>query len=131
MEENKCPSCSFINRPNNNYCTQCGHKLLKDEFKGPSFSVLTNDHSSIVFQLKKGHSTIGRDIENTIVINDDQISKFHATIIFEDDNVWLKDLESKNGVYVNGKKIHKRTMLHSGCLVKLGSTMFKFENNTP
>lgn len=127
----KCPQCSHQNRENSKFCAQCGHKLEQADFDGPRISILTNDKSSIVFQLKKGHSTIGRDIENTIVINDDQISKFHATIIYEDENLWITDLESRNGVYVSGKRMRERTMLYNGCLIKLGSTILKFENNLP
>jgi adenylate cyclase len=129
MSETICPSCQQENRQGNKFCTFCGQKLKEKFFAGPHISILTNEQNSIVFPLKKGHSTIGRDIENTIVINDDQISKFHATIIYEDDTIWIKDLESKNGVYMGGKRIWERTLLHNGCLIKMGSTILKFEDN--
>ena len=128
MSDNICPSCKFENRQPNKFCTVCGQKLKETPTSGPYISILTNEQNSIVFPLKKGHSTIGRDIENTIVINDDQISKFHATIIYEDDSVYIQDLESKNGVYLSGKRLLERTFLHNGCLIKLGSTILKFED---
>jgi pSer/pThr/pTyr-binding forkhead associated (FHA) protein len=129
MSENICPSCHFKNRQDAKFCTVCGQKVKDNLFSGPHISILTNEQNSIVFPLKQGHSTIGRDIENTIVINDDRISKFHTTIICDDDSIWIKDLESKNGVYVGGKRIRERTQLRSGCLIKLGSTILKFEDN--
>jgi len=130
MSTGICPSCNHQNRSDSKFCTQCGHKIRDDDFFGPRLSVLTQEQNKIVFHLKKGHSTIGRDIENSIVINDDKISKFHAIIIYEDDSIWIKDLESKNGVFIGGKKVQDKTELYSGCLIKLGSTMFKFENDT-
>jgi len=129
MSDNICPLCQFENRQESKFCTACGQKLRGNHFSGPHISILTNEQNSIVFPLKKGHSTIGRDIENTIVINDDQISKFHATIIYEEDSICIKDLESKNGVYMSGRRVLERTLLHSGCLIKLGSTILKFEDN--
>ena len=128
MTENKCPTCNYENREDNLFCTQCGQKLIGDQFSGPRLLVLTSKKNSIVFKVQAGRSTIGRDIGNAVVINDDQISKFHAAINFKDNTVWIEDLESKNGVFVGGKKIIDPSIVPNGCLIKLGSTILKFEN---
>lgn len=129
MSENKCPVCNHENREENLFCTQCGQKLIDDKFSGPRLLVLTSKKKSIVFQIQPGRSTIGRDIANAIIINDEQISKFHAAVIYEDSVVLIEDLESKNGVFVGGRRISDRTIVPNGCLIKLGSTILKFENN--
>lgn len=55
-------------------------------------------------KLEKGTTTIGRQEDNDIVINDLAVSKKHARINRED-NYFLTDLRSSNGTFVNGKKI--------------------------
>lgn len=128
MNNIKCPSCNYKNQPNNNYCTQCGHKLNEDKLIGPRLVALTNEKSSIVFQIKEKECEIGRASTNSIIINDDKISNFHARILNENNQIWIEDLKSTNGVFVNGKKINKRHVLHDGSLIKLGSTILKFES---
>lgn len=122
-----CPLCAYGNRAENRYCTQCGARLDDDIAVKPRLLVLTSSESSVVFPIKQGKSLIGRDIANDIVINDEQISKFHAAVLFEKNEIWIQDLQSKNGVYVNGQKIIKSQLLHNGSLVKLGATILKFE----
>ncbi len=130
MSENRCPACNYENRKDNLYCTQCGQKLIADRLEGPRLLVLTNKKSSIVFQVPPGRSTIGRDIGNALVVIDDQASKYHAAIVHKNNTVWIEDLESKNGVFVEGKKITDRMVLPYGCLIKIGSTIMKFESGT-
>lgn len=131
MAENQCPTCKHENKAENLFCTQCGQKLFDDQFHGPRLLVLTSKKKSIVFQIQPGRSTIGRDIGNAVVINDEQISKFHAAMVYENNVVYIEDLESKNGVFVGGKRIEGRTICPNGCLIKLGSTILKFDNNDP
>ena len=124
-----CPSCSHLNRQGNNFCAHCGFEFVdKDKSTGPSLSVLTSDQSSVVFPIKEGTTTIGRNIENSIVIDDDQISSNHAAIFTENLEVWIDDLKSRNGVYLNGKRIITQSLLHDGALIRLGNTILRFED---
>ena len=48
---------------------------------------------------------IGRNNKNEIILNDSEISNFHAQLIVDDDfNVFINDLSSQNGTFVNGIK---------------------------
>ena len=124
-----CPSCNSFNRQENRYCSNCGFEFIDvGETSGPCLSVLTNDQSSVVFPVKEGATTIGRHIDNSIVINDEQISKNHAVIFTEDLKVWIEDLKSRNGVYLNGKRITSQCLLHDGAMIRLGNTILRFEN---
>ncbi len=49
--------------------------------------------------------TIGRAKDNTLRIDQDSISRYHAKISFENGQVIIRDLGSANGTFVNGKKI--------------------------
>ncbi|MBN1406328.1 MAG: FHA domain-containing protein [Calditrichaceae bacterium] len=129
MAENICPNCHHKNRLPNKFCTQCGSKLIKSISAEPYLEILTKDKSKIVFRIKEGRSTIGRNITNTIVIDDKMISNFHAVIVNEDEEICIEDLESKNGIFLNGLRITERAKLNDGCIIKLGSTMIRFHSN--
>jgi predicted component of type VI protein secretion system len=50
-------------------------------------------------------TTIGRAPDCPIIINERSVSRHHARIFYESDHYWIKDLESANGIKLNGKKI--------------------------
>ena len=64
---------------------------------------------------------IGRGSKNTIQIDDDDISRNHCTMNFDQDRWWVKDLKSTNGTYVNGLPVQERA-LKVGDAIILGST---------
>ena len=49
--------------------------------------------------------TVGRREGSSIYLPFDVISQKHAVFLYEDSKLWLMDLSSKNGTYLNGKKI--------------------------
>ena len=56
---------------------------------------------------------IGRGSNNDVVINDDVISTSHAAIVVSDfGEISIEDLNSKNGTFVNGKKLPKLCLHH-------------------
>ncbi|MDQ2084826.1 FHA domain-containing protein [Herbivorax sp. ANBcel31] len=71
--------------------------------------------------------TIGRQDKNDIVIKDSFISGIHAQFILEDGEVYLKDLDSKNGVFVNQKRLeNNRNLLRDKDIIKIGQVEFIF-----
>src|SRR5262249_4012120 len=50
------------------------------------------------------------------------ISRHHARIVYESGTAWVEDLRSRNGTYVNGKKIGVRTELRDGDKLQIGRT---------
>lgn len=69
--------------------------------------------------LTKTVSTVGRDPENDIVINDESVSGHHAEIRLEDGRHILKDLGSTNGLRVNGERAME-SVLNDGDLLRFG-----------
>jgi ABC-type multidrug transport system ATPase subunit/pSer/pThr/pTyr-binding forkhead associated (FHA) protein len=67
--------------------------------------------------------TIGREPKNNTVVNHPAVSRFHAKITRENGSFILKDLDSTNGTYVNGKQISERT-LRVGDSVRIGPCRF-------
>ncbi len=69
--------------------------------------------------------TLGREEGNTIRLNDERISRFHAKVQQDQDDLILTDLESTNGTRVNGQLIQIHRMRH-GDLVMAGRSMLLF-----
>lgn len=58
--------------------------------------------------------TIGRNPDNNIVVNNNMVSRYHCEIIQEANQITLADLNSKNGTFVNGKRVYGITRLNFG-----------------
>lgn len=73
--------------------------------------------------------TVGRGQENSIVINDDKVSRTHLQIVQDDNgNISVVDLGSSNGTYVNGRRIVSEARLKKGDEVRIGDTILHWEN---
>ena len=72
--------------------------------------------------------TIGRQDKNDIFIKDSFISGIHAQFILENGEVYLRDLGSKNGVFVNEKKLesNNKSLLKDSDIIKIGQVEFIF-----
>ncbi len=128
MEDNLENRCNHENKPGNSFCTQCGARLVKMEQADIArLIMLHGDRPDTIFYLLESDCSIGRDLENSVILNDNKISKQHAKISNSNGDYWIHDSKSKNGVYINGKKIKHRKRLHDGCLLKLGSTILRFD----
>lgn len=71
-------------------------------------------------------TTIGRDDENSIRLEDTKVSRRHAVVKPRDGKWFIEDLDSTNGVYVNGAKV-KQAELRKGDQVHIGSYDLVFE----
>ncbi|MEY4736443.1 MAG: hypothetical protein RL302_762 [Pseudomonadota bacterium] len=76
-------------------------------------------------QLTKDRTTLGRRPYNDIVIDNLAVSGEHAVIQMAGGQVFLEDLNSTNGSYVNGKAI-KRQQLQNGDGIEIGKYKIKF-----
>ena len=81
-----------------------------------------------VYKLTKQRTSIGRNRNCQIVINNNSVSKDHAIIEFDEDyNCTIKDLNSSNGTYVNGEKLKTSPMkLRTGDKIQFGKYEIDF-----
>ena len=77
------------------------------------------------FLLDRPSLVIGRTSENDIVIEHKSISRHHARIVREGSQYYAVDLESTNGVRVNGVD-HDRVLLSPGDQIELGQVQLRF-----
>ena len=76
--------------------------------------------STTVVNLGTEEVTIGRKPHNTIQLTEQNVSRSHAKLIFQDDGWLIHDLESYNGVKVNGVPINQPTLLRESDLIQIG-----------
>ncbi|HYY01210.1 MAG TPA: BTAD domain-containing putative transcriptional regulator [Mycobacterium sp.] len=70
---------------------------------------------------------IGRRPDNDIVLDDDDVSRYHAVVIDTGGSFVISDLRSTNGVDVGGRRIRGSATLTDGDHVRIGSHKFTFE----
>ena len=68
--------------------------------------------------------TIGRGRDNSIVLDDMLVSRQHVRITADADGLVLEDLGSRNGTYVNGRRV-ERTHLSEGDRIGIGAATFE------
>jgi DNA-binding CsgD family transcriptional regulator len=68
---------------------------------------------------------IGRNHECQLVLRDKLVSRRHARFVQDGDRLFVEDLESRNGVLVNERRITEPTLLVHGDLVAIGRRTFE------
>lgn len=63
---------------------------------------------------------LGRREDCDVILDDPLVSRRHATIMRSDSELWVDDLSSRNGVYVNGTRIDARARLAVGDVMRVG-----------
>jgi hypothetical protein len=80
------------------------------------------------FELDSAPLTVGRGGQNDVVVDADEFaSARHVRIEPRRDGVWVHDLGSTNGTFVNGARIDRPRKLVDGDLVRIGETELRFE----
>ncbi|MFT5131013.1 MAG: two-component system NtrC family sensor kinase [Rhodothermales bacterium] len=79
------------------------------------------------FILTASESTLGRAVTADISLADMIISRHHTSIYFEGDHWVVKDLESTNGTWLQGRRIKGPTPLPLATPVRLGNTLFEID----
>ena len=91
----------------------------------PSLFVIQGRDQGMRYELQEAQLTIGRVGDNQIKLHDTEVSREHALLDRRGDQFFVRDLNSSNGTYVNGKAIREQE-LHSGDQLQLGRTMLLF-----
>jgi hypothetical protein len=127
----ECPTCSFENSEDSNFCRRCGERLgpgdLGDttltyvwaEREGEEGDTITPlEHPGPVLLIRGGGGregeivaldldvvSIGRSPDNELFLDDVTVSRHHARVIRDSSGYVVEDLNSLNGTYVNRRRI--------------------------
>ena len=77
------------------------------------------------YQIHDGVFTIGRRTESSLCLPVGCVSKNHAEIAFEGEQLVITDLGSTNGTFVNGRRIEAATPVSNGDLIQFASIVFR------
>jgi len=133
-----CPECGFVNAEGANYCQKCG-AFLGDvsteggttetyqvdetgELKPVDLEPVVADGAALVIRSGGGRSgesftiagermTIGRSPEAEVFLDDVTVSRNHALLVKRRDGLYIDDLGSLNGTYVNRRRIESHKLL--------------------
>ena len=134
-----CPECGFVNAEGANYCQKCGAFLgapagapadttmayqvdETGEVKPVDLERVAAEGAALVirsgggragetFDVAGERTTIGRSPDAEVFLDDVTVSRNHAIIVRRRDGLYIDDLGSLNGTYVNRRRIesHKLT----------------------
>ena len=73
-------------------------------------------------------TVVGRDQDSGVPLNGDEFaSARHARIDPRPDGVWIEDLDSTNGTFVNGARVTSQRLLQPGDVLKVGETELQLQ----
>jgi hypothetical protein len=133
-----CPECGFVNAEGANYCQKCGAFLPEaaekegdttevyavaqsGELKPMDLEEVTGEGATLVIRSGGGRSgeafplggermTIGRSPEAEVFLDDVTVSRNHALLVRRRDGLYIDDLGSLNGTYVNRRRIESHKL---------------------
>lgn len=94
-----------------------GHLVVVDSGKSPLTPGSRLDVTTLV--------TFGRGPTNTIVLDSPVISTEHTRLYFQNRSLWVEDLQSKNGTFVNERPVVAPVALRPGDILRVGDVRFK------
>ncbi len=106
-------------------------ELISRDIK-PALVFLNGDLIAVPIPLEREEVILGRTLEADVRVNDTKISRKHAKINMIHDaeadvtEYVLSDLGSKNGTYLNGRRIEKEN-LHNGDKITIGEHILRFD----
>ncbi len=77
-----------------------------------------------IFEIKNRLS-LGREVKNDVILLDGIVSRTHAQVYRDEEFFVIEDLNSANGIYINGEKILLRS-LEEGDIIQIGKTTLSF-----
>src|SRR5204862_6179930 len=95
----------------------------------PTLTVTSGPAAGQILDIRS-EVVIGRG-EVDLVIQDPELSRRHAAIRPANGGIAVEDLGSRNGTWVNGKRIRGSVLLAETCVVRVGTSEMRVEVPTP
>ena len=89
---------------------------------------LNGSQCGIEYELAKNLLVMGRAVDCDIVVDDQFASRRHAEVLRNEDSYQIHDLQSKNGVVIDGHRLSAggTAWLHDGSEIQVASTLYRF-----
>jgi hypothetical protein len=106
----------------NDSAAQTGEEVA---LEGPARVLIRTDGNTDFVHVLGRRTRIGRGSDNEMVLDTKHVSRYHAVLLAGPVHTSIEDLNSTNGVFVNGKRI-SRQALKDGDRVTVGRTQFRY-----
>jgi hypothetical protein len=80
-----------------------------------------------VFDLGDGGATMGRSASSDIEVDDPFASSAHARIFPRGDFMYIEDMGSTNGTYLNGRQLRRPEQLKMADKIRIGDTEYRYQ----
>jgi two-component system cell cycle response regulator len=87
----------------------------------PYFIVLAGSNLGRMFRIEGDEVILGRATNATVRLEDDGISRNHARVVMRGEDLWIEDMGSQNGTFINGEKVSAQK-LKDGDKIQIGAT---------
>jgi Inner membrane component of T3SS, cytoplasmic domain len=91
------------------------------------FMISQGKQAGLSAELANGVIMIGRGSDCQLILEDDYVSTRHARVVSSPNGIYVEDLGSTNGTYVNGQRITAPTTITLADTVRIGKTIMKLE----
>ena len=96
------------------------------QLKPAALLVVGGDLNGTLFDLVEPTVTVGRNADNSIALEFNGVSRYHFKLHANGESHVLEDCGSKNGTYLNNKKVEAQTVLARADIIKIGSIALKY-----
>ena len=104
----------------------CVISLFRNRPRLHKMAQLVDTNNGSIIEIDRWETSIGKSRSNDIVLPMPDVSRYHA-VISKKRNEWIiTDTFSKQGVYVNGKRIEDSAVIDDGDIITIGSIPLKF-----
>lgn len=86
-------------------------------------TILAGPEQGSEFVIEKDEIFIGREVSNDLLIPDPEVSRRHAKLTLKPDSIWIEDLGSTNGTFVNAERVVDPLNLQPGDQITLGESV--------
>lgn len=137
MSESKCPYCSTDLINADDFCPDCGWylkqaapehpRVVESEIGETRIFLVLSPHEK--YKISKTRTTLGRDMGDIVIAEDLELSRLHCEFIYKDHKLYVKDLDSHNGVFIGDRRIppDEEIPLQPEDKLKIGANTYTLE----